>query len=151
MSSRGPPTWRPTAAETAGSLNVWPAQGGEPHRLPAAAAHPQWFGWSKGNRLLVLKDGQLTAWDPATCKPGYTVGENLAEPVALAPGRNWVIAAVNDQYLEVRDTATGAVVGRCGGEGDWRYLAITHDGKRLAGMRYKPRGPGVPMNHPFIG
>jgi hypothetical protein len=60
-----------------------------------------------------------------------------------------MVVCVDGKYLEVRDAATGDVRGRLGGEGDWKFLDVSSDGKRLAGVRYKPLPPGAPVNYPY--
>lgn len=104
--------------------------------LPNIVAGHEWFGWSASGRLLVFRKGRLVAWDVAADKQAFEAGDNLGKPLAFAPGRNWIVATVDQKYLEIRDAATGDVLGRLGGEGNWLQLAVSPDGKRLVGLRY---------------
>src|SRR5262249_39444224 len=97
--------------------------------LPNIAAGNEWFGWSAANKLLVFRKGKLVGWDVAAGKQVCEAGDNLGQPLALAPGRNWIVVTVDKKYLEVRDSATGEVLGRLGGEGNWLQIAISPDGK----------------------
>jgi hypothetical protein len=111
----------------------------ETETLPNIVAGPEWFGWSAAGKLLVFRKGRLVGWDVETGAPAFEAGENLGRPVAFAPGRNWIVATVDKKYLEIRDAATGDVLGRVGGEGNWMQIAVSPDGKRLVGLRYTAR------------
>jgi hypothetical protein len=133
-----------TPQETA-RLWVLDAGGAAPRQTKALLNQNRWFMWSANNRLLTLKDGKLSAWDVDADAPAFAVGEKLELPVALSPARNWVIATVDNRYLEVFDTATGETLGRFGGEGEWQFLNVSTDGTRLSGVRYAdhPRTPST--------
>jgi hypothetical protein len=100
-----------------------------------------WFEFSADGKLWHLLDGKLAAWD---LKAGTAVIEAPRRYAPLypsrgfalmGPDRKWLVAQVEDKYLEVLDAATGECRGRLGGEGGWRALALSPDGTRLAGAR----------------
>jgi hypothetical protein len=113
-------------------------------------ADQSWFDFSADGKLWHLLDGKLAAWDLKAGKvvleapSRYVTSQTAAaEPCALmGPDRRWLIAQVEGKYLEVLDTATGECRGRFGGEGGWRALVVSLDGKRLAGLRLPPIWPG---------
>jgi hypothetical protein len=104
-----------------------------------------WFDFSDDSRLWLLKDGTLVAWDLTAGKSAFTATGRYTLPALMGPDRKWLIAQVDEKYLEVLDAATGACRGRFGGEGRWRCLAVSLDGKRLAAGRFPGSGfdPGA--------
>ncbi|HJT35917.1 MAG TPA: hypothetical protein VJ783_28065 [Pirellulales bacterium] len=133
--------------ETIGKVAVLEPAAETLRTLAALPSFNKWFAWTAGNRLLVIRDGQLHFWDPKADAAALTVGEKLDLPAAISPARNWVVATVDGKYLEIFDAATGEVRGRLGPEGDWLYLAISPDGRRMAGVRYAG-GPRQPSTSP---
>ena len=134
------------------SARIWVLEPGAtaprcPEALPALA---RWFAFGADNRLLLWNQGKLEAWDINGTAPVYTVGEKLELPMAISPARNWVVATVNERYLEVFDAATGQTLGRFGAEGQWKFLEISSDGKQLSGVRYAGH-PVAPSSSPPQG
>jgi hypothetical protein len=103
---------------------------------------PSWFDFSADEKLWVLKGGKLVAWDLAGGKPAFTATGRYTLPALMGPDRKWLVAQVDDKYLEVLDAATGECRGRFGGEGRWQSLAVSLDGKRLATTRFPGAGFG---------
>ena len=138
----------PMMPEEVGRIWVLDAGATAPRKPKAELQHARWFRWSADNRLLLLKDGKLEAWDVDGDAPAWTVGEKLELPILLSPARNWVIATVDTRYLEVFDAATGTTLARFGAEGQWQYLSASADGTRLSGVRYAdyPRAPSTGPN-----
>lgn len=118
-----------------------------PEALPAYA---RWFAFGADNRLLFWNQGKLEAWDIHGTAPVYSVGEKLELPMVISPARNWVIATVNETYLEVFDAASGKTLGRFGGEGQWRFLNVSPDGKQLSGVRWAGHKV-APSSSPYQG
>jgi hypothetical protein len=140
-----------TTAQPAGSTTAQPDNKPAPRKTKAWPSNVRWFRWSADNRMLLLKDGKLEAWDVDGDAPAWSVGGRLEQPIVLSPARNWVIATVDTRYLEVFDTATGETLGRFGGEGQWQHLNVSADGTRLSGVRYAdyPRTGGGPGPNPL--
>jgi hypothetical protein len=103
---------------------------------------PSWFDFSADEKLWVLKGGTLVAWDLAAGKPAFTATGRYTLPGLMGPDRKWLVAQVDDKYLEVLDAATGECRGRFGGEGRWQSFAVSPDGKRLATARFPGAGFG---------
>jgi hypothetical protein len=101
---------------------------------------PTWFDFSADEKLWVFKDGTLVAWDLAAGKPAFTAKGRYTLPALMGPDRKWLVVQVDDKYLEVLDAATGECRGRFGGEGRWQSIAVSLDGKRLAGARFPGDG-----------
>ena len=101
---------------------------------------PTWFDFSADEKLWLLKDGRLVAWDLSAGKPAFTAQGRYTLPALMGPDRKWLAVQVDDKYLEVLDAATGECRGRFGGEGRWQSIAVSPDGKRLAGARYPGDG-----------
>jgi len=97
-----------------------------------------WVGWA-GERVLYLDGGKLVAFDPVAKTELFAVGKKYQRPILVAPNGQWLIVAVGTKHLEVLDAGTGECLGRFGGPGDWRRLALSPDGKRLAMVSV--RGP----------
>ena len=56
------------------------------------------------------------AWDLAAAKPAFTAAGRYTPPALMGPDRQWLVAMVDDNYLNVLDAATGECRGRFGGE-----------------------------------
>jgi WD40 repeat protein len=54
--------------------------------------------------------------------------------VAIGPSRQWLIASVGGDHLEVLDTTTGQKLGRLECQEQLASLTVSPDGQRLAGM-----------------
>jgi hypothetical protein len=118
-----------------------------PEALPAYA---RWFAFAADDRLLLWNQGKLEAWDVNGTEPVYSVGEKLELPIVISPARNWVIATVNESYLEVFDAASGKTLGRFGGEGQWKFLNVSSDGTQLSGVRWAGHKV-APSSSPYQG
>jgi hypothetical protein len=103
---------------------------------------PSWLDFSADEKLWVVKGGTLVAWDLGAGKPAFTAKGRYTLPALMGPDRKWLVAQVDDKYLEVLDAATGECRGRFGGEGRWQSLAVSPDGKRLAATRFPGDGFG---------
>jgi hypothetical protein len=107
---------------------------------PQATRGRSWFDFAADEKLWVIKHGTLVAWDLTAGKPAFAAAGRYTLPVAMGPDRRWLVVQVDEKYLEMLDAASGACRGRFGGEGRWLGLAVSRDGKRLAGVRFP--GPG---------
>src|SRR5262249_4552970 len=94
-----------------------------------------WLMWIDESTLLVLTRGQIIGWDVPGRQARFTAGTEYQLPVVASPARNWVAVSVGGKHLDVIDTKTGTCKGRIGREGNWRALAVSPDGQRLAGVR----------------
>ncbi|MCE9527708.1 MAG: hypothetical protein K8R36_16830 [Planctomycetales bacterium] len=103
-------------------------------------SEPTWFDFAADEKLWVFKYGRLVAWDLSAGKPAFTAQGRYMLPALMGPDRKWLAVQVDDKYLEVLDAATGECRGRLGGEGRWQSIAVSPDGKRLAGARYPGNG-----------
>jgi hypothetical protein len=136
-----------TAEELA---RIWVFEPGAaaPRRPEKIPGYAKWFAFGADNRLLLWNQGKLEAWDIDGTAPAYSVGEKLGLPMLISPARNWVVATVNERYLEAFDAASGKTLGRFGAEGKWHHLTVSPDGKRLSGVRYagppNAGGPSLP-------
>src|SRR5262245_10155305 len=105
-------------------------------RRGPSTQHVTWFEFAGDNRLWILGENGFEAWDLKAGKSTLESKGPYTLPIIMGPDRKWLIAGVDDRYLEVLDTATGECRGRFGGEGRWQALAVSADGQRLAGARY---------------
>lgn len=94
-----------------------------------------WLLWADDSTLLVLTGKQLIGWDVPGNRARFTAGNEYQLPAAASPARNWVAVSVGGKYLDLVDAKTGTCKGRIGGEGNWRALAVSPSGRRLAGVR----------------
>lgn len=118
-------------------VDVWAEDGTRIQGLrPYEDASIDWLGWSE-SRLLVLAGGKLSAWNIETGVALFEVAGEYTTPVAFAPSSSWLAIARSDG-CDLVDAETGGCLARClrpQNSHPYRDLAVSPDGRRLAGVR----------------
>lgn len=139
------------AIATKGAISVLDAGATELRPMNLQNAYSDWFGWAKDDRLLIVQEGKLHFWEPDGTEPALSVGEKYGSPVAITPARDIVFVTVDGKYLEAVDATTGEVRGRFGAHGQWKFLDVSPDGKRLAGVHWAETWVPTPSSSPYEG
>lgn len=139
------------AIATAGTVSILEPGAKALRPLNLDDAYRDWFGWAKDGRLLIVQGGKLHFWKIDGTEPALSVGEKYAGPVALTPARDIVFVTVDQKYLEAVDAITGEVRGRLGAHGQWKFLSVSPDGKRLAGVHWAEAWIPAPSSSPYEG
>jgi hypothetical protein len=100
-----------------GEIRIWPTdQAGEPRPVSIPGGRSGWLAWAADGRLLVANQGQLAAWDVDTGAKSLDFPGKIGR-AAIAPSREWFVAAVNNDHLEVFDVCNAKSLGRLAGAG----------------------------------
>ncbi len=131
-------------AESPGRLDVWTNEGNRIAGFYPAGQEStiDWIGWDPQNRLLMLCEGLLTAWEVPAAKAIYEIDGGYSLPVNVPSGGNW-LAISAETHIDLIETATGKCIGRCatGVPGTVADLAVSPDGRawRLSTCPTRPR------------